>query len=105
MRYNVISLAGDDMDITFSSKEELYDRVKPALNAKVQEMHRLGYSYITIQDVWNYLIQVKWLISKDLTLADLIHDILHAENKKIDEYLKGKLSKTRRSQYFDNELI
>lgn len=93
------------MDITFSSKEELYQRVKPALNAKVQEMHRLGYTYITIDDVWNYLVQVKWLKGKDLTLADLIHDILHAENKRIDEFLKGKMSKTRRSQYFDNELI
>ena len=34
------------MDYEFSSKEELYKRVGPALRAKLNEFHRLGYSYI-----------------------------------------------------------
>lgn len=93
------------MDFNFNSKEELFDRVRPALNAKVQELHRLGYSYITIQDVWNYLIQEKWLKAKDLMLSDIVSDILHVDNKNVDEYLKGKLTKTRRVRYFDNDLI
>ena len=41
------------MDIKFNSQEELYNRVKPALNAKLQELHRLGFSYVTINDIWN----------------------------------------------------
>ena len=44
------------MDIEFSSKEELYQRVKPALKAKTMELKRVGYSYIREIDIWNYLI-------------------------------------------------
>ncbi|MBE6157228.1 MAG: hypothetical protein E7160_00310 [Firmicutes bacterium] len=93
------------MDLNFNSQEELFKRVKPALNAKVMELHRLGYSYITINDVWNYLIETKWKKGKDLTLSDIVSNILHVENKSLDEYLKGKLAKTRRTQYFDDDII
>lgn len=89
------------MGFQFSSQEELYQRVKPAINAKVVELHRLGFSYITDIDVWNYLIESKWKKSHNLVLSDIVSDILHVDNKKIDEYLKGKLAKTRRTQYFD----
>lgn len=89
------------MDFQFSSQEELYQRVKPAINAKIVELHRLGFSYIVDVDVWNYLIETKWKKSRNLVLSDIVSDILHVDNKKLDEYLKGKLSKTRRTQYFD----
>ena len=93
------------VDLNFNSQEELFKRVKPALNAKVMELHRLGYSYITVNDVWNYLIETKWKKGKDLTLSDIVSNILHVENKSLDEYLKGKLAKTRRTQYFDDDII
>lgn len=89
------------MDFQFSSQEELYQRVKPAIHAKVMELHRLGFSYITDIDIWNYLVESKWKKSHNLVLSDIVSDILHVDNKKIDEYLKGKLAKTRRTQYFD----
>lgn len=98
MRYNDISLVGDVMELEFSSQEELYKRVEPALKAKLAELHRLGYPYIQLIDIWNYLIEVKWRKSHDLTLADIVHDILHVDNRKLDEHLKGNLTKTRRSQ-------
>ena len=93
------------MDIKFNSQEELFVRVKPALNAKLQELHRLGFSYITIDDIWNYLKESKWKNGKDLTLSDIVSNIIHVDNKMLDEFLKGKLSKTRRSEYFDEDLI
>ena len=86
------------MELEFSSQEELYQRVQPALKAKLAELHRLGYPYIQIVDVWNYLIETKWKKSKDLTLSDIVSDILHVDNRRLDEYLKGSLAKTRRSQ-------
>ena len=105
MGYNVFSLVGGNMEIIFSSKEELYNRVKPALNAKAVELHRLGYSYIQAIDIWNYLIEIKWTKSRDLMLSDIVDDIMHIEAKKIDEYLKGKLAKTRRTEYFNGSEI
>ena len=91
------------MDYEFSSKEELFQRVKPALNAKVGELHRFGYTYINQMDVWNYLIENKWIKSKDLMLSDIVSDILHTDNKKIDTYLKSKIT-DERSQYFEKNI-
>ena len=91
------------MDYEFSSKEELFQRVKPALKAKVNEFKRLGYKYVQEVDVWNYLIENKWCKSRNLMLSDIVNDILHTENEKIDNYLKGKISSIKRTQYFDSE--
>lgn len=90
------------MDYEFSSKEELYQRVGPALRAKVNELHRLGYSYIHDVDVWNYLIENKWCKARDLMLSDIVNDILQAKNKEIDMYIKDKMNSTKRAQYFDS---
>ena len=91
------------MDYEFSSKEELLQRVKPALNAKVGELHRFGYTYINQMDVWNYLIENKWIKIKDLMLSDIVNDILHTDNKKIDTYLKSKIT-DERLQYFEKNI-
>lgn len=85
------------MEIFFSSQEELYKRVQPALRAKLAELHRLGYPYIHIVDIWKYLVETKWKKAKDLTLSDIVSDIMHVDNRNLDEYIKGKL-KSRRNQ-------
>ena len=90
------------MDYEFSTKEELFTRVRPALQAKQTELHRLGYPYIIDIDIWNYLIQVKWKASKNLMLSDIVDDIMHTNEKKIYEYLKGKMVKSRRTKYFND---
>ena len=92
------------MDYEFSSKEELYKRVGPALRAKLNEFHRLGYSYIKEEDIWNYLVQTKWCKGKDLMLSDIVSDILHTKEKEINEFLKEKLLSVERTQYFDDSI-
>ena len=67
------------MDFTFSSKEELYLRVKPALRAKVSEMERIGYLNIKDLDIWNYLILNKWKNEVGITLFDIVDDILNCD--------------------------
>lgn len=90
------------MDIEFSSLEELYKRLKPALTTKVDEMRMQGYTYIKEEDVWNYLKEIKWKHSKDLSLYEMVSDVLNLESEKIDIYLKNKLSSLERKIYFDN---
>ncbi len=92
------------MDYEFSSKEELYQRVGPALRAKVSELRRLGINYIQEIDIWNFLIETKWSKGKNLMLDDIVNDILNVGNEKIDNFLKDKFSKTKRAQYFDNSI-
>ena len=92
------------MDFEFSNKEELYKRVVPALKAKKAFLERDGYTYINEIDVWNYLIQDKWVRSHNLMLCDIVDDILNVDNKEIDAYLKKKLANASRVQYFDKDL-
>lgn len=91
-------------EFDFSSKEELYKRIRPALGAKVAELHRLGYSYMQEVDVWNYLIVSKWRYAKNLMLSDVVHDILHVDNQELDIFLKGKIAKEKRRAYFHQNL-
>ena len=89
------------MDVEFTSLEELYNRLKPALTAKVSEMKKFGYSYIKEEDIWNYLKEIKWINSKNLLLFEMVQDVLNAENSIIDDYLKKKLNSNDRKIYFN----
>ena len=77
------------MNYEFTSIDELFDRVKPALHAKEVEFLRLGYKNVKYIDIWKYLIESKWRYGKNLMLSEIVNDILHADIKKINEYLKN----------------
>ena len=72
----------------FKNQKELYQRLIPAFNVKLRLLKKNNYSHITKKDIWNYLKDNKWCKSIDLTLADMFNDIIHADNKAIDIYLK-----------------
>ena len=76
------------MSYTFNTKEELYTRVKPALSAKLQELKRLNYKNIVEEDIWNYLSNAKWSKSQGLMLSDIVSDIIHLDNKRLNEYVE-----------------
>ena len=76
------------MDIEFSNVKELYDRLKPALKAKVTELRRNDLDYIKQEDIWNYLKITKWSKANNLLLYQMVDDILNLDNSTIDEYVK-----------------
>ena len=78
-------------DIKFSSIEELYNRLLPALNTKVYELKLVGINYITQDDIWNYLRTYKWIKSKDLTLNECVDDILNTSDLEYKKYMKDKI--------------
>lgn len=80
------------MDINFSSLEELFNRLKPALRTKRRELKENGYGYLKIEDIWNYLKEEKWTYSNNLSLNDMVSDILNTDNEFIDDYFKRKIS-------------
>lgn len=90
------------MNMTFNTLEELYNRLKPALRTKKEEMKRSGYKYIKEEDIWNYLKEVKWINSKNLSLYKMVSDVLNVDDMLIDKYLKEKLNMRNRKIYFDN---
>lgn len=80
----------------YNSQEELFQGLIPAFNVKLKLLKNTEYSYITKEDIWNYLKETKWKNSINLTLADMVEDIIHADNKEIDIYLKNKLKNEKK---------
>lgn len=78
------------MDETFSSLEELYNRLLPALKSKKRELHLNHMIYIDVKDIWEYFCVNKWNRGANLTLFDMVHDILNTDNNLIDAYVQKK---------------
>lgn len=78
------------MSDEFQSIEELYQRVRPALRTRVYKLSKKGVSFVTEDDIWNLLMD-KWKRGKNLTLFDIVHDILHFDESLIlDKYKNYK---------------
>ena len=69
----------------FTSLEELYKRVEPALNSKVRELKKLGYS-ISKEDLWKCFVYNKWKYGNGLMLSDIVDDILNTSIDGIELY-------------------
>lgn len=82
-------------NIVFKNKEELYNRVYPALYSKAKEIRKLGFKYIKEIDIWNYLVDSEWKKRNDLELHDLISDILYVDNERLKEYVMEKINKIK----------
>ncbi len=78
------------MEVVFQTEKELYERVKPALHAKLEELKRLNFKDIHEYEIWQYLKKCVWVNKKNLTLSDIVQDIIHLDHKKINLYLQNK---------------
>lgn len=74
----------------YNSQKELYLSLMPALNVKMKILKRNNYKEITREDIWNYLRDNKWRYGIDLTLADMVQDIIHTDNFEIFNYVSSK---------------
>ena len=72
----------------YKSQRELYLSLIPALNVKLRLLKNSDYKNIDKIDIWNYLKISKWKYSINLTISEMVNDIIHADNKDIDIYLK-----------------
>ena len=72
----------------YKSQWELYLSLIPALNVKLRLLKNSDYKNIDKIDIWNYLKISKWKNSINLTISEMVNDIIHADNKDIDIYLK-----------------
>lgn len=78
-------------DIKFNNLEELYNRLIPAMETKVNELRRNGIKYINVDDIWNYLKINKWSNGKNLTLSDCVDDILNTNDDDYKIYIRNKM--------------
>lgn len=64
----------------FTSLEELYNRLLPALKNKRREMKREKMIQINELDIWQYFCQNIWPNKTNLTLGEMVDDILNTDN-------------------------
>ena len=61
----------------------------PVFNVKKRLIKNTEYENITNQDIWYYLIETKWKTSHNLTISDIVNDIITLDLElvtKKDEY-------------------
>ena len=92
-------------DIKFSSLNELFNRLLPALNTRMIELQREGLNYIKVEDIWNFLKETKWNKAKDLLLHEMVEDILCCQKNDIDLYFKDKMGKIKRDLIPDETIL
>jgi len=63
--------------LRFSSVDELFNRLKPAFNTKINELKSRGIKYLDIKDMWLFLSKTKWASESNLELCDMVSDILN----------------------------
>lgn len=93
------------MEVAFNSVEDLYKRVKPALRSKIREFRRKNIFYVKEEDIWNFLVENKWKITKGLELNEIVDDILNTDNEKIILYVQAKMGKVVRRANLKNTTI
>ena len=76
--------------IKFSSTTELYNRLKPALECKKNDLKRKGFPYLKQEDIWNALKKYKWNTAHDLSLDVIVDDILNTEVEFFANYLQNE---------------
>lgn len=91
------------MDIEFNDIKELYERLEPALMAKVADLNRNEINYIKKEDIWNYLKVSKWKNSNNLLLYQMVDDILNTDNVLLDNYVKDRVKANRVRPNLENE--
>lgn len=74
-------------EIKFHSLNELYARLLPAFNTKVNMFKNMGINIKEIE-LWNYLKENIWMHNDNLNLYDMVNDIMKLEVKDIIVYLK-----------------
>jgi len=81
----------------YKSQLELYQELIPAMNVKLKLLKKSNNKDITKEDIWDYLKNQKWKTDINLTLADMVQDIIHTDNYELVRYVKNKKNEKERN--------
>lgn len=88
------------MDFGLNNSLDLYKRLLPAINSKINELSKYEIFYVKREDIWNYLKHEKWK-DDNISLAEMVDDILNTDNEKLVKYVKEKTLNERKSTEID----
>ena len=81
------------MKTEIKNLDDLYNRIKPAIYSKVMELKRNHISYVKESDIWNYLSKNVWSKKENLSLNDMVSDIMSLSIDDIKSYVFDILKK------------
>ena len=67
------------------------------MNVKLKLLKKSNNKDITKEDIWDYLKNQKWKTDINLTLADMVQDIIHTDNYELVRYVKNKKKEKERN--------
>ena len=73
----------------FGSLQQLYKKLIPAFNVKKRLILNSKYKEITNENIWVYLTETKWKIATNLSLPEMINDIITVDLEDINNYMEG----------------
>lgn len=79
----------------YKNMRELFNGLIPAFNVKLRLIKK-DYDYITKTDIWNYLKINKWCKDTNLTISEMVDDIILVDIYKVDRFLKEHLKRNDR---------
>lgn len=71
----------------FMSLQQLYRKLIPAFNVKKRLILNSRYKDITNENIWVYLTETKWKKSHNLSLPEMINDIITVDLEEINKYI------------------
>ncbi len=71
----------------FTSEQQLFEHLRPALIARYKEFKRIGFDIKPIV-IWNYLKKSKWESAENLLMYEIVSDILNVDCYKVDDFRK-----------------
>lgn len=79
----------------YNSQEELFKSLKGAFKVKLRMVNK-EYDYIKMVDIWNYLKINKWCKDKNLSISEMVNDIIDVDITKVDLFLKKYIKSEER---------
>lgn len=77
-------------EFKFKSLEELYKKLLPAFKVKINDLRRNNITTINNEDIWNYLKETTWTKKENLTLGEMVNDIITLSEIDITNYIISK---------------
>ena len=77
-----------DKNITL---ENLFNSLRPAFLVKIRLMKKKKLDYIKMEDIWNYLRMNKWREKKELTISEMVSDIIHVSYFEVLDFVNQNI--------------
>ena len=77
----------------YNSERELFEDLKGAFKVKLR-MIEGKYDNISMIDIYDYLKLNKWRYAKDLTISEIVNDIIDVDIAKVEDYIESRKEET-----------